>query len=117
MPDLEQLRVAIRNFRDEQDWMQFCNAKTLSCSIVIEAAELPAHFQWKNATESEATALDKRDEIAEEIADVAIYLIEFAHNLGIDLAQADQKNLVSTVQSIRRTRQKAPRKSTANSEI
>ena len=93
MPELEQLRAAIRKFRDERDWMQFHNPKNLACSIVIEAAELLEHFQWKNSTESEAAALGKRDEIAEEIADVAIYLIELADNLGIDLAEAIEEKL------------------------
>jgi dCTP diphosphatase len=76
--------------------MQFHNPKNLVCSSVFNshrAAELLEHFQWKNAAESEAAALDKRDEIAEEIAHVAVYLIELANKLGIDLAQAIQEKL------------------------
>ena len=93
MPELEELRDAIRKFRDERDWMQFHIPKNLACSIVIEAAELLEHFQWKNATESEAAALDKRHELAQEIADVAIYLTELVDNLGINLAEAVQEKL------------------------
>ena len=46
------------------------------------------HFQWKNAEESDAYAVEKKECIADEIADVAVYLIELADNLGIDLESA-----------------------------
>ena len=68
--------------------MQFHNPKNLACSISIEANELLEHFQWSTPEESLTTARKKRTEISHEIADVAVYLIELADNLGIDLAQA-----------------------------
>src|SRR6185369_13260628 len=92
MTELEELRERIRDFRDARDWMQFHNPKNLACSIVIEAAELLEHFQWKTPEESAEHAKMRRDDISTEIADVAIYLIELADNLGIDLfAAIDQK--------------------------
>ena len=75
----------IRAFRDARDWMQFHNPKNLAISINLEAAELLEHFQWKSMEESEEHARAAREEIAEEMADVAIYLFELADNLGIDL--------------------------------
>ena len=35
----------ILQFRDERDWKQFHNLRTLSTSIVLEAAELAEHAQ------------------------------------------------------------------------
>jgi dCTP diphosphatase len=32
--------------------MQFHNPKNLACSIVLEAAEILEHFQWKSPEES-----------------------------------------------------------------
>lgn len=93
MSELEEIRQKIKIFRDERDWMQFHSPKNLACSIAIEAAELLEHFQWKSSEESEQIADDKREEIAEEIADVAIYLIEFADNLGIDLVEAIHRKM------------------------
>lgn len=93
MTELEEIRQKIREFRDERDWMQFHNPKNLACSIVIEAAEVLEHFQWKTPQESEAVARDKHDEIASEIADVGIYLIELADNLDIDLLKAIKEKL------------------------
>jgi NTP pyrophosphatase (non-canonical NTP hydrolase) len=68
--------------------MQFHNPKNLACSISIEAAELLEHFQWRSAEESEAIVRKKRTEISHEVADIAVYLIELADNLGIDLIGA-----------------------------
>lgn len=83
----------IRAFRDARDWMQFHNPKNLACSIAIEAAELLEHFQWKTPEESTEYALNSREELSEEIADVAIYLIELADNLGIDFLTAIDRKL------------------------
>jgi len=93
MSDLDEIRQEIKVFRDERDWMQFHSPKNLACSIAIEAAELLEHFQWKTSEESQQIAADKREEIAEEIADVAIYLIEFADNLDIDLVEAIHRKI------------------------
>jgi dCTP diphosphatase len=93
MNELEQLQQAIRKFRDDRDWMQFHNPKNLACSISIEAAELLEHFQWKTPQESETITKEKRTEISHEIADIAVYLIELADNLEIDLVQAIRTKL------------------------
>lgn len=72
-------------FREERDWKQFHNPKDLAISISLEAAELLENFQWSGAN---TEAADKRDDMTEELADVAIYCIYFADALGIDLAEA-----------------------------
>jgi NTP pyrophosphatase (non-canonical NTP hydrolase) len=93
MTELEEIRHLIRDFRDARDWAQFHNPKNLACSISIEANELLEHFQWKTLEESLVVTDDKKVQIAHEIADVAIYLIELADNLGIDLVRAIREKL------------------------
>jgi NTP pyrophosphatase (non-canonical NTP hydrolase) len=83
----------IRKFRDDRDWKQFHNPKDLAVSISIEAAELLELFQWKSAEESARFAADNRERVSEEIADVAIYLVELADITGIDLAKAIEAKL------------------------
>jgi NTP pyrophosphatase (non-canonical NTP hydrolase) len=95
MTDLEEISAAIRKFRDERDWMQFHSPKNLACSIAIEAAELLEQFQWDSLEESEGKAKDRKSAVTEEVADVAIYLIELADNLGIDLVTAIREKLVA----------------------
>ena len=68
--------------------MQFHNPKNLACSLVIEAAELLELFQWKTPEESAALIASKREAIEHEMADIAVYLLELADNLGIDLLKA-----------------------------
>jgi dCTP diphosphatase len=93
MDRLKQTIKRIRTFRDARGWMQFHNPKNLACSIAIEAAELLEHFQWKTEKESAEHAEKCQNELATEIADIAIYLLELADNLGIDLVDAIEKKL------------------------
>lgn len=83
----------IKTFRDERDWMQFHDPKNLAVSISIEAAELLEHFQWKDDAAVKKHVEANREEIADEIADVAVYLTELADNLGIDLLEAMNRKL------------------------
>lgn len=93
MSDLDQIGAAIRKFRDERDWMQFHNPKDMASAIAIEAAEMLELFLWKSGREANEIAELKRDRIAEEIADIAIYLIELAENMDVDLADAIKAKL------------------------
>lgn len=93
MSELDAITQHIRAFRDARDWKKFHNPKNLACSISIESAELLEHFQWKTPEESTTYALAKRDALSEEIADVGMYLIALADNLGIDLFDAIERKL------------------------
>jgi len=85
---MDDVIAQIRKFRDDRDWKQFHDPKSLAVSISIEAAELLEHFQWIDKAQSAQHSADNREEIADEIADVAIYLIELADVTGIDLKSA-----------------------------
>jgi NTP pyrophosphatase (non-canonical NTP hydrolase) len=78
----------IRAFRDEREWAQFHNPKDMAAALAIEAAELQEIFLWKSGADIDVTAKKKRPEIEDEMADIAVYLLEFADNLGIDLEAA-----------------------------
>jgi len=77
----------IQAFVDARDWRRFHNPKDLAVAICAEAGELMQHFVWQQPDQVDARAAARRDEIASEIADVAILLFELADNLGFDLAQ------------------------------
>ena len=83
----------IKKFRDERDWMKFHDPKSMAVSITIEAAELLEHFQWKSKEEIENYIKTHQIHIAEEIADVGMYLFELADNLGLDLIEIMEKKL------------------------
>jgi NTP pyrophosphatase (non-canonical NTP hydrolase) len=90
---MQETIAKIRQFRDERDWLKFHDPKSLAASVSIEAAELLELFQWLTPDESRRYALEHRERVSEEIADVAIYLIELADVAGIDLAHAIEAKL------------------------
>jgi len=77
-----------------RDWEQFHNLRTLSTSIALEAAELMEHTQWATDADLPAIATQRREAIAEEIADVAILLTYLAHDLGVDMKEAVRRKLL-----------------------
>jgi len=93
MDNIEYILDKIKKFRDDRDWMQFHDPKNMAVSIMIEAAELLEHFQWKTKDEVQEYIKANKNEISDEIADIAMYLFELAHNLDINLIQAMDKKL------------------------
>lgn len=98
IPRMQDTLAKIRRFRDERDWKQFHDPKSLAASISIEAAELLELFQWMSGPEATRFAAENRERVSEEIADVAIYLFELADITGIDLAAAIDDKLAKNAQ-------------------
>ena len=93
MSDIKSLTEKIKQFRNERDWAQFHNHKDMALSLLLEAAELLEHFQWKSTQEVQSYAENHKEDIAEELADVAMYLFELADNLGVNLAESIEKKI------------------------
>lgn len=70
----------IIRFRDDRGWENNDKPENLAKSIIIEAAELLENYQW---------GPDHADmeNVKEEIADVIIYAIAMAHDLGFDIEE------------------------------
>ena len=85
---IEALTRRICAFRDARDWKQFHSPKELAVAITAEAGELLQHFVWQSNAQSEERALTRREEIASEMADIAILLMEFAEVVGVSLGDA-----------------------------
>lgn len=97
---VEDLKKQILTFAQERDWLQFHSPKNISMALSAEAAELMEHFLWDNAEESACSLEDsaKKAAVAEELADVVIYALEFANVTGIDLAQAIKNKIALNAQ-------------------
>ena len=72
---IAELTDKIRAFRDARDWAQFHKPKDMAAAVAIEAAELQEHFLWKTHEASAEHLVKHGDEVAEEMADIAIYLV------------------------------------------
>ena len=92
--DLQQLKERLRKFTDERDWDQFHSPKNLAMALSVEVAELVEHFQWLSEETSRDLDQATRGEVAEEIADIQIYLIRLADKLGIDILRAAEAKIV-----------------------
>ena len=92
--DLTTLRDALRAFCAARDWHRYHTPKNLVMALSVEAAELVEHFQWATPEESLGLDPEKRAEVADEIADVLIYLTELADVLGIDPIAAAREKIV-----------------------
>jgi NTP pyrophosphatase (non-canonical NTP hydrolase) len=89
------LRERVLGFARERDWEQFHSPKNLSMALAAEAGELMEHFLWAESAASNEVVRDpaRREQIADEIADVVIYALEFANVSQLDLAAAIEAKL------------------------
>jgi len=85
---LPALRDRLRRFAAERDWDQFHSPKNLAMALIAEAAELVEHFQWLTEAQSRDLPADKRAQVADELADILVYLVRIADKLDIDLLTA-----------------------------
>ena len=95
-----ELKARILAFVRERDWEQFHAPKNLSMALAAEAGELMEHFLWASPEESKAISQNpvKRAKIAEELADVVIYALEFANATGLDVAAAIEAKMIANGQ-------------------
>ena len=89
--DIKELTDAMHQFVSTKGWYapnspRPQTPRNLAISLNLEAAEVLEHFQWKEESPDS-------QELAGELADVALYLLQLASIQGIDLEQAIMKKL------------------------
>jgi NTP pyrophosphatase (non-canonical NTP hydrolase) len=88
MHSLEELSIYLRAFAQARDWEQFHNPKNLCMALSIEVAEACEHFQWLTPEQAQNLSPSQKEAVALELADIQMYLVRLADQLGIDLWQA-----------------------------
>ncbi|XP_037621058.1 glutamyl-tRNA(Gln) amidotransferase subunit B, mitochondrial [Sebastes umbrosus] len=89
-PTVEDIRRMQAEFTDERDWNQFHQPRNLLLAMVGEVGEVSELFQWRGEV---ADGLPdwtepEREQLAQELSDVMIYLVELAEKCRVDLPQA-----------------------------
>ena len=84
--DIKSLTTLMNEFVCSKGWYQanspkVQSAKNLAISLSLEASEVLEHFQWSENYEN-------KDDLASELADVGLYLLQLASVNGIDLEKA-----------------------------
>jgi NTP pyrophosphatase (non-canonical NTP hydrolase) len=89
--NIDELTRAMHAFVNKKGWydpesLRPQTPKNLATSLIIEAAEVLEHFQWDESPPDTA-------ELARELADVMLYLLQLASVLEIDLEQSVMEKL------------------------
>jgi dCTP diphosphatase len=94
----QKLLEALSTFVKDRDWDQFHTPKNLTLALVGEVGELAEHFQW--LTDQQILNLDstKKEKVAEEIADVFLYLLLLAKKLNLDLEEEGLKKISKNIE-------------------
>jgi NTP pyrophosphatase (non-canonical NTP hydrolase) len=84
--DIKELSQAMQAFVTAQGWYEPTSLRqqiprNIAISLCLEAAEVLEHFQWDEAP------FDQQN-LASELADVTLYLLQLASLTDIDLEQA-----------------------------
>ena len=84
--DIKELTQLMHHFVHQQGWYEVNSQKpqtlrNLAISLNLEAAEVLEHFQWNEE-------LQNPKGLEEELADVALYLLQIASIAGIDLEKS-----------------------------
>lgn len=82
---LDRLRERLAEFAAVREWDQFHSPKNLAMALIAECGELVEQFQWLSESASGQLSPDRCRAVADELADILIYLIRIADKLGIDL--------------------------------
>jgi 8-oxo-dGTP diphosphatase len=84
--DIKDLTLAMHDFVRSQGWYAADSPRSqtlrnLAISLSLEANEVLEHFQWAEQAANQPA-------LADELADVGLYLLQIASLAGIDLEQA-----------------------------
>lgn len=83
---ISELSQAMKDLVTSKGWYEEASKRpqtprNIAISLNLEAAEVLEHFQWGENSKDP-------DELANELADVTLYLLQLATLTGIDLEQA-----------------------------
>jgi NTP pyrophosphatase (non-canonical NTP hydrolase) len=73
----------------DRDWDN-PTPRSLAISLSLEANELLEHYQWQDEP------IGDKEALSEELADVLMYALQYAHVLGIDPAEAIRDKLAKS---------------------
>lgn len=93
--ELFELQAELSQFAKDRDWEKFHTVKNLVLALVGEVGELASVVQWLDVVDK--TFLDSnieiRQDLADELADVFIYLLRLSDVSGIDLMKAAEEKM------------------------
>lgn len=90
---LATLAQRLQQFAQARDWQRFHSPKNLASALAVEAGELLEHFQWLTEEQSRQLEAASKAEVADEMADVLLYLVQLATVMDVNLLEAAQRKI------------------------
>ena len=94
--EINELQAEIAKFASERDWDKFHTVKNLVLALVGESGELASVVQWLENVDKKFLESNSeiKEDLADELADVFIYLLRIADVSGIDIMQASKNKML-----------------------
>ena len=90
---LQTMTKKIVAFRDARDWKQFHNPKDMAISLLLEAAEVAEHMQWRSKIEFEKHLRKNSEAVGDELVDVLYWVLLMAHDFKVNLPEAFDRKM------------------------
>ena len=90
---VQELLKHIDQLVEERDWSQFHSPKNLAMNLQVEIGEVAEHFTWLTEEQSRCLPPGKKQEVADEIGDVLISLVQLSDKLGVDLFSSAMRKI------------------------
>lgn len=104
MPDatttIAELKEEVRRFAAERRWERYHNPKNLAMALACEVGELLEIYRWVDGEPSRRVVEDpnQRRAVADELADIAVLLLNLSLSTGIDLSDAIRDKMIRNAQ-------------------
>ncbi|MFE0642599.1 nucleotide pyrophosphohydrolase [Streptomyces sp. NPDC058877] len=84
--DVSALQRRLVDFAAARGWQPYHTPKNLAAALSVEASELLEIFQWLTPEQAERVMEEPESahRVADEVADVLAYLLQFCQVLGVD---------------------------------
>ena len=92
---IAELRHRLREFNAARDWGLYHSQRNLAMALTVEAGELLELYLWSADDGPQPPVASRTPRVAEEIADVAICLLNLCEHAGVDLAAALERKIAA----------------------
>jgi NTP pyrophosphatase (non-canonical NTP hydrolase) len=94
---VEEIKKSVQDFCEARDWDEYHHAKDLAIGLVTEASELLEIFRFVSEAKTTGVLEEKREAIADELADSLFFILRFAGRFGFDLSESLARKLEKNV--------------------
>lgn len=94
---IEEIKKWVKDFCEARDWDEYHAAKDLAIGLVTESSELLEIFRFVSEAKTEGVLQEKREAIADELADSLFFILRFAGRYGFDLSESLERKLEKNV--------------------